>query len=74
MSSKIINQYKPYNYRATYYNSKIKPVKKKKCFNYPKNKTYSEEMEIDSTPYGKENQSENANKNTETSAEITYED
>ena len=31
-------------------------------------------MEIDSTPYGKENQSENANKNTETSAEITYED
>ena len=74
MSSKIINQYKPYNYRTTYYNSKTKPAKKKKCFNYPKNKTYSEEMEIDSTPYGKENQSENANKNTETSAEITYED
>jgi hypothetical protein len=74
MSSKIVNQYKPYNYRTTYYNSKTKPAKKKKCFNYPKSKTYSEEMEIDSTPYGKENQSENANKNTETGAEITYED
>ena len=74
MSSKIVNQYKPYNYRTTYYNSKTKPVKKKKCFNYPKNKTYSEEMEIDSTPYGKENQSENVNKNTETSAEMIYED
>ena len=74
MSSKIINQYKPYNYRTTYYNSKNKPAKKKKYFNYPKNKIYTEEMEIDSTPYGKENQSENANKNTETGAEITYED
>jgi hypothetical protein len=74
MSSKIINQYKPYNYRTTYYNSKNKPAKKKKYFNYPKNKIYTEEMEIDSTPYGKENQSENANINTETGAEITYED
>ena len=74
MSSKIINQYKPYNYRTTYYNSKNKPAKKKKYFNYPKNKIYTAEMEIDSTLYGKENQSENANKNIETSAEITYED
>ncbi len=74
MSSKIVNQYKPYNYRTTYYTSKNKQAKKKKCFNYPKNKTYIEEMEVDSTPYGKENQSENSNKQTENNAEKTYQD
>ena len=62
MSTKNVNQFKYYNYRTALYTSnKSKQQKKKKNFNYPKNKTYIEETDVDSSPSRKENQSNNKN-------------
>jgi len=75
MSAKIINHYNQYNNRTVGYSSKNKQSKKKKYFNCPKSKTYTEEIEVDSTQSeGKENQSDISNQNTENVPEIIYED
>ena len=53
MSAKTTNKYNQGNSRTIFYTSKKNQTKKKKAFNYPKNKIYSEEAE--SPPSKKEN-------------------
>ena len=75
MSSKNINQFNQYKYRTPLYTSnKSKQQKKKKYFNYPKNKSYIEETDVDSSPSRKENQSNNINSNKKVNSSILYED
>ena len=74
MSSKNINPDNQSNSRTYFYNSKKKQSRKKKAFQYPKNKTYTEENDHSPT---KENQPEKFNVNTPKNnydKEMIYED
>ena len=77
MSSKKINRNNQSNSR-TYYNfSKKRQNKKKKFFNYPKQKTYSEEVESPSSKYDMETKLEETNSNfpkNKLDIEVGYED
>jgi len=75
MSTRNINQFNQYKYRTPLYTSnKSKQQKKKKYFNYPKNKSYIEETDVDSSPSRKENQSNNIDSNKKVNSSILYED
>ena len=63
MSSKKINRKNQSNSRTYYNTSKKRQTKKKKSFNYPKKKTYSEEAESPSSKYDIENKIEDKNSN-----------
>ena len=74
MSAKNINPDNQSNSRTYFYNSKKKQSRKKKAFQYPKNKTYTEENDHSPT---KENQPEKFNVNTPKNnydKEMIYED
>ena len=74
MSAKNINPGNQSNSRTYFYNSKKKQSRKKKAFQYPKNKTYTEENDHSPT---KENQPEKFNVNTPKNnydKEMIYED
>ena len=74
MSAKNISHGNQSNSRTYFYNSKKKQSRKKKAFQYPKNKTYTEENDHSPT---KENQPEKFNVNTPKNnydKEMIYED
>jgi hypothetical protein len=77
MSAKTTNKYNQGNSRTIFYTSKKNQTKKKKAFNYPKNKIYSEEAE--SSPSKKEKEYINEDTNSDfpknnLDTEIIYED
>ena len=77
MSAKTTNKFNQVNSRTIFYKSKKKETKKKKEFNYPKNKIYSEEAE--SPPSKKEKEFINEDTNSDFpknnfDTEIIYED
>ena len=77
MSSKKINRKNQSNSRTYYNTSKKRQTKKKKSFNYPKKKTYSEEAESPSSKYDIQNKIEDINYNlpkNKLDIDIVYED
>ena len=73
MSSKNINIDNHSNTRTYDYNSKKKKSRKKKAF-YPKNKTYSEEIDSSPSKSIKENEQEKLNYKNNLDIDIIYED
>ena len=77
MSSKNINSDNHSNSRTYGYKLKKKKSRKKKVFHYPKNKTYTEELNSSPSKKTEENQPKKINSNYSKSifdTEITYED
>ena len=77
MSSEYINQGNQSNSRTYFYNSKKKQSRKRKAFQYPKNKSYTEESDSSPSKYEKENQLEKVNSNypkNNFDSEMIYED
>ena len=77
MSGKTTNKYKQGNSRTIFYASKKNQTKKKKAFNYPKNKIYSEECESPPSKKEKELIKEDTNSDfpkNNFDIEIIYED
>ena len=77
MSAKTTNKYNQANSRTIFYTSRKNQTKKKKAFNYPKNKIYSEEAESPLSTKEKEYINEDKNSKKEKNnvdSEIIYED